>query len=164
MGLSFSATFARQQLSKFVALVGGPDYAYTLLPPLEQLAMVEESVVHDKAIEALCTVGEAHSTAHLEEHFLPLVQRLAADIGWASRVSACGLFGIVYTPKSRVTMSAAKMYVIDCTKTAMFATILRAGMQCSRGSPLAHLLAPISQAVRKALRRRYADGAAGCGK
>eukprot|EP00040_Diaphanoeca_grandis_P038768 m.257291 g.257291 ORF g.257291 m.257291 type:complete len:581 (+) comp35152_c0_seq1:253-1995(+) len=84
------------ELSKFVPLVGGSEFAHKILPPLEKLAMVEESVVHDKAVEALCTIGAQQSAAHLEEFMLPLIQRLSSDIGWASRVSACGLFTIVY--------------------------------------------------------------------
>jgi hypothetical protein len=37
-----------EQLAVFVPLVGGPDFAYTLLLPLESLATVEESSVRDK--------------------------------------------------------------------------------------------------------------------
>ena len=37
-----------EELAGFVPLVGGPEYAYTLLQPLESLATVEESAVRDK--------------------------------------------------------------------------------------------------------------------
>lgn len=37
-----------EQLGQFITLVGGPDYAYCLLPPLESLSTVEETVVRDK--------------------------------------------------------------------------------------------------------------------
>lgn len=69
------------ELGSFVPLVGGPDYAFTILPPLEALAGIEETVVHDKAVEALCAVGKEHSVQHLEEHMVPLVERLAASAG-----------------------------------------------------------------------------------
>ena len=85
-----------EQLAFFVPLVGGGDHAHTLLPPLEALAQVEETVVHDKAVEALCAVGKEHPAAHVEEYFIPLVKKLAENVGWASRVSACSLFTTVY--------------------------------------------------------------------
>jgi serine/threonine-protein phosphatase 2A regulatory subunit A len=84
------------QLKKFVPLVGGSEHAFTLLPPLEILAQTEETVVHDKAVEALVTIGEAIDKAHVEEHFFSLVSRLSADPGWASRVSASSLFTTVH--------------------------------------------------------------------
>lgn len=96
------------ELGNFIPLVGGSQYAYVLLPPLEQLAMVEESVVHDKAVESLCKVGESHSAAQIEEHFMPMVTRLSSDLGWASRVSACGLFAVVYNAKNQ-QFAAAKL-------------------------------------------------------
>lgn len=85
-----------EQLAFFVPLVGGGAHAYTLLPPLEALAQVEETVVHDKAVEALCAVGKEHPKEHVEEYFIPLVKKLAENVGWASRVSACSLFTTVY--------------------------------------------------------------------
>jgi serine/threonine-protein phosphatase 2A regulatory subunit A len=39
---------AGQLGSKFIPLVGGPEYAYVLLVPLEMLAGVEETAVRDK--------------------------------------------------------------------------------------------------------------------
>lgn len=33
-----------EQLGQFITLVGGPEFAYCLLPPLESLATVEETV------------------------------------------------------------------------------------------------------------------------
>lgn len=37
-----------EQLASFVPLVGGPEFAFTLLQPLESLSTVEESSVRDK--------------------------------------------------------------------------------------------------------------------
>jgi serine/threonine-protein phosphatase 2A regulatory subunit A len=72
-------------------MVGGPAHAYTLLPPLEALANVEETVVREKAVEALTRVGGELPPAHLEQYFLPLIKNLAAGEWFASRASACGL-------------------------------------------------------------------------
>ncbi|RZC32621.1 protein phosphatase 2, regulatory subunit A, alpha isoform, partial [Asbolus verrucosus] len=83
-----------EQLGNFITLVGGPEYAYCLLPPLESLATVEETVVRDKAVESLRAVAQQHSPADLENHFVPLVQRLSAGDWFTSRTSACGLFSM----------------------------------------------------------------------
>ncbi|KAL1778675.1 serine serine/threonine-protein phosphatase 2A 65 kDa regulatory subunit A alpha isoform [Sigmodon hispidus] len=40
-----------EQLGTFTTLMGGPEYVHCLLPPLESLATVEETVVRDKAAE-----------------------------------------------------------------------------------------------------------------
>ena len=39
-----------EELGGFVEYVGGPAYAHLLLPPLEMLAAMEETVVRDKVI------------------------------------------------------------------------------------------------------------------
>ena len=65
------------QLGGFTPLVGGEEHVHCLLPPLESLATVEETVVRDKAVESLRMVAENHSVKDLESHFVPLVKRLA---------------------------------------------------------------------------------------
>lgn len=69
-----------EQFGQFTKLVGGPEYAYCLLQPLEGLAMVEETFVRDKAIESLKIVANDHSQNDLEQHFVPLIRRLAGGI------------------------------------------------------------------------------------
>eukprot|EP00731_Ephydatia_muelleri_P009439 Em0005g25a len=94
----------------FVVLVGGPEYAHTLLPPLESLATVEETVVRDKAVESLRSVAEHHSKAHVEEYFVPMIKRLASGEWFTSRTSACGLFSVVYancTPSTKQDLRTA---------------------------------------------------------
>lgn len=63
-----------EELGDFVPFVGGPGHAHTLLPPLEATATVEETVVRDAAVEALCKVGRAMSPAGVVDHFLPLLK------------------------------------------------------------------------------------------
>ena len=46
-----------EQLGSFTPLVGGPEHVNCLLPPLESLATVEETIVRDKAVESLRTVA-----------------------------------------------------------------------------------------------------------
>ena len=85
-----------EQLGSFIPLVGGSEHAHALLPPLESLATVEETVVRDKAVESLKKVAVEHSPSDLEAHFVPLVKRLAAGDWFTSRTSACGLFAVAY--------------------------------------------------------------------
>ena len=40
-----------EQLGTFTPLVGGSDHVHCLLPPLESLATVEETIVRDKVNE-----------------------------------------------------------------------------------------------------------------
>ncbi|KAH8377699.1 hypothetical protein KR093_006668, partial [Drosophila rubida] len=84
------------QLGNFTSLVGGPEYAMYLLPPLESLATVEETVVRDKAVESLRTVAAEHSALDLEIHVVPTLQRLVSGDWFTSRTSACGLFSVCY--------------------------------------------------------------------
>lgn len=83
-----------EQLGTFIPLVGGPEHAHCLLPPLESLSTVEETVVREKAVDSLRAVAAQHSPQDLEAHFVPLVQRLAAGDWFTSRTSACGLFAV----------------------------------------------------------------------
>lgn len=85
-----------EQLGQFTPLVGGPEYVHCLLKPLETLAIVEETVVRDKAVESLRTIAAQHSPQDLEEQFVPLIDRLAGGDWFTSRTSACGLFSVCY--------------------------------------------------------------------
>ena len=69
---------------------------HCLLPPLESLATVEETIVRDKAVESLRVVAGEHNKEDLESHFVPLVKRLAGGDWFTSRTSACGLFACCY--------------------------------------------------------------------
>jgi len=84
-----------EELGKFVPLIGGPEYAHFLLLPLETLASVDETVVRDRAVESICTIGLSMPDTHLIQYFIPLIKRLASK-EWTARVSACRLFAIAY--------------------------------------------------------------------
>jgi serine/threonine-protein phosphatase 2A regulatory subunit A len=89
-----------EELGNMVPYVGGPDSAFCLLPPLENLATVEETVVRDKAVESLCKVAAQMSASLLEMHYIPLVTRLAKTEWFTARVSSCGLFAVAYEKSS----------------------------------------------------------------
>lgn len=79
-----------------VDLVGGPAYAMSLIPPLESLATVEETVVRDKAVDSLKIIASQHSVADLQTHFIPTLNTLTFGDWFTSRTSACALFTVCY--------------------------------------------------------------------
>lgn len=81
-----------EHIPSLVSFVGGKEHAHCLLRPLENLSTVEETVVRQKAVEALVKVGEACDEESLVKFFCPLVKRLAGGEWFTARVSACGLF------------------------------------------------------------------------
>ncbi|KAI1724217.1 HEAT repeats domain-containing protein [Ditylenchus destructor] len=48
------------------------------------------------AVESLQKIADKHSTAALEEYFIPMILRLAQGDWFTSRTSACGLFAVAY--------------------------------------------------------------------
>lgn len=61
-------------LGNFIPLVGGIDYGYVLLIPLENICTAENNDVREKAMGSLCTIGRQLSEEHSTEYFIPLVQ------------------------------------------------------------------------------------------
>lgn len=99
-----------EQLGSFTPLVGGSEWVHSLLPPLESLATVEETVVRDKAVESLRNISQQHSPQDLEQYFVPLVKRLASGEWFTSRTSACGLFSVCYARVSSATKSELRSH------------------------------------------------------
>mmetsp|Transcript_18026 Transcript_18026/g.37128 ORF Transcript_18026/g.37128 Transcript_18026/m.37128 type:complete len:583 (+) Transcript_18026:215-1963(+) len=89
-----------EQLGDLVPYIGGADFAFHLLPPLENLATVEETVVREKAVESLNKIAAQLNPSLLEMHYIPLVTRLAREEWFTARVSSCGLFAVAYQPSS----------------------------------------------------------------
>ncbi|SCV68556.1 BQ2448_677 [Microbotryum intermedium] len=100
----------------FVEYVGGDQYAHLLLPVLEILASVEETLVREKASESISKVCAALSEQQIEEFYLPLLKRLESAEWFTSRTSATSLFAAAYpraAPATRDDMR--KMYTKLCT-------------------------------------------------
>lgn len=89
-----------EELGKMIPFVGGAEHAHHLLPALQQLATVEETVVRDKAVESLCKIARELNQSMLEMHSVPLVTRLAKAEWFTARVSACGLYADLYSKSS----------------------------------------------------------------
>lgn len=70
-----------EELGEFVPLVGGAQHAHCLLPPLEALATVDETVVRERAVASICGITAQMPHGAAEEHLLPLLQ-----VGWCRGV------------------------------------------------------------------------------
>jgi len=66
-----------------------------MIPILESLAGQEETVIREKAIEALSTIAE-RAPSIVPEHIVIVLQRLTSADWFTPRVSACSLFASVY--------------------------------------------------------------------
>lgn len=88
-----------EELGNFTEYVGGKQYAWTILGPLENLAAVEETLVRDKAAESISNISKDLSPQQIDEHFVPLLRRLSTGDWFTSRTSACALFAAAY-PKA----------------------------------------------------------------
>jgi len=62
------------ELGGFIPYVRGVDHAHVLLPPLEMLCIVEETVVREKAMESLCSIGAQMKESDVVDWFIPLVK------------------------------------------------------------------------------------------
>ena len=102
-----------EALGSFTAHVGGSAFAFCLLQPLETLASVEETVVREKAVEALCKVGEEFPVEQLNEHYIEMLKRLSGGDWFTSRVSSCGLFATAY---AKVADGAVRQQLITSFK------------------------------------------------
>ena len=83
-------------LGDMVDAVGGNEYAYVLLVPLETLAGVEEESVRNASVAAMQKICAQLSDAHVVEYMLPLLRRLATQEWFTSKISASGLFSTLY--------------------------------------------------------------------
>jgi serine/threonine-protein phosphatase 2A regulatory subunit A len=109
-----------EELGNFAEYVGGKEHAWTVLGPLENLAAVEETMVRDKvgvvspcliamtdnpqAAESISKISVLLSATAINEHFLPVIRRLALGDWFTSRTSACALFAAPYptaTPEAQ---------------------------------------------------------------
>ena len=93
-----------EELARFVPLVGGPKHAASLLPPLEALATVEETVVRDAAVASIKAVAadvpesssSSSDSSSPSQLLTPLLRRLAGGDWFTARVSAAALLPTAY--------------------------------------------------------------------
>lgn len=97
------------ELGNFTEHVGGPEYAHHLLQPLEAICAAEETLVRDKAVEALTNIAATMPTERLMEDFVAMLKRLHSSEWFSCRISSCGLFAVVYPRAPAVTRSELRM-------------------------------------------------------
>lgn len=90
-----------EELGNFLNLVGGDEFAFSLLNPLQALATVDESCVRDKAIHSICQVVPRMNSDQIETHFVPLIESLSTKDWFTSRVASCHLFSVAYAAISK---------------------------------------------------------------
>lgn len=85
-------TLLAEQLSDFMELIGGAEYAHLLLEPLATLAVCEEPVVRDTAIQSLIGISQVMPAPQIISHFVNLVLELSVSEWFSSRIAAAGLY------------------------------------------------------------------------
>jgi hypothetical protein len=60
------------------------------LPEHRELIRLAQQVVREKAVEALCAVGEQIPAEHVSEYYADMLRRLSSGDWFTSRVSSCG--------------------------------------------------------------------------
>lgn len=104
-----------EELGGFADFVGGPEYAYLVMGPLENLAAVEETLVREKAAESINKMVVLLSQSDIDTHFIPLLKRLTQGDWFTSRTSACALYATAYpkaAPQAQTEMR--KMFADLC--------------------------------------------------
>ena len=83
-------------LGKLVPHVGGPEYASSLLHPLELLLAVEENVVREKAATSAISISKSMSNKDYTTDFVGMIGRLATKEWFTARISACTLIPVAF--------------------------------------------------------------------
>lgn len=90
---------------------------YTIiLPPLETLASVEETVVRDAAVKSLQTVSALMSDTEVQNYFIPLVLRLATGDWFTSRVSSVNLMYGIYQRAGTLKEKIRQKFIELCSE------------------------------------------------
>lgn len=80
-----------EKLGEMVDAVGGSEWAFFLLLPLEELLMLDEASVREKALKSILAVQARMPSRHIDEHSCALVSRLARNDWFVARMAACSL-------------------------------------------------------------------------
>jgi serine/threonine-protein phosphatase 2A regulatory subunit A len=82
-----------EELGKFYTCL---DNKLVLLPPLEVLCSVDETVVREQAVKSLSKIAESLSSTDMQNVFAQMVIRLSTTESLPSRVSSIGLLTPCY--------------------------------------------------------------------
>lgn len=76
-------------LGKLMPHLGGSQYVYKLIVPLEILLSVEETTVRENAQISAALISSALPLDHFHSKFVPMLARLATKEWFTARISAC---------------------------------------------------------------------------
>jgi serine/threonine-protein phosphatase 2A regulatory subunit A len=96
-----------EKLGELTNYVGGAEHVHRLLPPLEVLAAVEESLVREATIKSAEQVAAAMPIDHIVKFYCPFVTSLASKDWYTARITATNLFHSCYPRLAERSDSAA---------------------------------------------------------
>ena len=114
------------KLGKMLPLVGGPDNALSLIPIIEHLCDVEESVVRTATVESACKLIQQIGPNHKSQvnAYFDLVKRISNDESGEmtySRVSSCYLVSdLYYILNENDSISLRSIYTRLCKDEFVF--------------------------------------------
>lgn len=115
--------------------VGGPSNMACLLQPLNTLASNEENNVREKAVFSLNKIAEKFTKKVIEEAYLPVLNSLATNDWYSSRIAACSLFATIFSKLGEDQQGELiKLYVTlgkDDTPMVRRAAAANIGNMCS---------------------------------
>ncbi|OMJ25757.1 Protein phosphatase PP2A regulatory subunit A [Smittium culicis] len=88
-----------EELGNLVPCVGGDEYAYSILRPLENLSCSEESLIRDEAVKSINKISLSMDQEQIETYLVPCIARLSQGVWFTSRSSATKLYASAY-PKA----------------------------------------------------------------
>jgi len=85
-----------KKLGELTNYIGGDEYVYKLIQPLELLSNVEDSTVRDAVIRSLEMIVSKMPNEHLVKYYVPFIVRLGTQKCFTSRTTAAALFHFSY--------------------------------------------------------------------
>ena len=88
-----------EQIGNLVPYIGGSEYAFTLLEPLDTLTAVEDQAVREKAANVTATLISEHLSkieTHIENYAIPFLNNLATNDWFTKKYAACMVLPSIY--------------------------------------------------------------------
>ncbi|KAL0249670.1 hypothetical protein GEMRC1_004899 [Eukaryota sp. GEM-RC1] len=103
------------QLGCLVDYVGGPTYAFSILPVLSQLLSQEEVTVRNAASTSFSKIVSAMPSEHISEHVIPLIDQLYAGF-FTTKASICNLLPVIFSHCDSSVHNSVLVYFQKLTK------------------------------------------------
>jgi len=111
---------ARVLNSEIVDLLGGGEHALPVIVLLQKLAMLEETVIRESAMDSMIECSRYLDKVMVDQQVLPLVAYLSEAEWWTSRVSAANCYPRLFELLgSETTKQAAQETIIKLCKDEM---------------------------------------------